>query len=274
MGHRKTSWTMRLALCLAVVLAGTLPCLTPQPVASQEGGRTMGGRETVPGAGVPIPASLPQRRIDVPMIPGGERPLPLGWSVKEFTGKADVGLEKVGRLFAVRLSSNRSSFSLHRGMDVDIAEYPYLSWAWRVDRLPPRGDGRRSDTDDQAAQLYVVFPGFPAPFQIIGYTWDSTAPAGTVFRSSKNPMVKMMVLRSGPAQIGEWIWESRNVMEDFRKLFKEDPTEVMAIALLANSQNTQSSSESRFASLVFSRDRLDALAGRAATTASSSRPPR
>lgn len=275
MSHLKTFGRVLPALSLAVGLAVTLlTALIPARVAGQEAGRSPGGaKQAVLLRGISLPTALPHPRIEVPLSPGGEKSLPSGWAMKEFKGKASVGVEKVGGLFAVRLSSDRSSFALHKELSVDIDEYPHFSWAWRVDRLPLRGDARKSELDDQAAQLYVVFPGFPVPYQIVGYIWDSTAPAGTVLRSAKNPLVRLIVLRSGPDRLGEWVWESRNVFEDFRQLYKEEPTEVMAIALLINSQNTQSSAESRFASMLFTRNPMEGPL-RAAATASSSRPSR
>ncbi len=216
------------------------------------------GREPRPPSAIPLPPVLPSPRIDIPVTPDGGSPVPEGWSLKEFAGKGKIKVEKVGPLFAIHLNSDRASFGLHKDITVDVSQYPYLSWAWRVDQLPPKGDVRRKDTDDQAAQLYVVFPRFPAMVrsQIIGYVWDSTAPAGTVLNSPSNRMAKIIVLRSGADRLGQWVLESRNVLEDFRRLFGDPPPKVGKLSLLINSQNTKSSAESWFAGLVFTRTPL------------------
>jgi len=216
------------------------------------------GKDPYPASVIPLPSILPSPRIDIAVAPDGGSPVPDGWSLKEFAGKAKLKVEKVGSLFAVHLNSDRASFGLHKDVTVDVSQYPYLSWAWRVDQLPPRGDVRQKETDDQAAQFYVVFPRFPAMVrsQIVGYVWDSTAPAGTVLSSPTNRMAKIIVLRSGTDRLGQWLLESRNVLEDFRRLFGDAPPKVGKLSLLINSQNTKSSAESWFAGLVFTRHPL------------------
>ena len=214
-----------------------------------------GGRDPRSASAIPIPPNLPRPRIDITVAPDGGSGIPREWVLKEFAGSAKIKVEKVGSHFAVRLTSDKASFSLHKDVTVDVTQYAYLSWAWRVDRLPPSGDARQKETDDQAAQLYVIFPRFPALVrsQIIGYIWDSKAPAGTVLTSPSNPMAKIIVLRSGPGQLGQWTVETRNVLEDFKQVFGGVPPNVGRVSLLINSQHTKSTAESWFAGLVFTQ---------------------
>ena len=107
--------------------------------------------------------------------------------------------------------------------------------------LPPRGNARKAETDDEAAQLYVTFPRFPTTLRsrTIGYIWDSTEPAGASFPSAKVSTVHYIVVRSGSADLGKWITETRNVLEDFKKIYGENPGEPAGgITLSINSQNT------------------------------------
>ena len=267
MGHPDTLRRERSSRRRAIAPVGiVIACLLPAGLPGRAIGSAPGGKAGGPPPEFTARAILPSHaRIAVPLSPDAQGPLPSGWSVREFVGKADAGWERAGESFAVRLTSERSSFALYREVAVDIAEYPYLSWAWRVDRLPAGGDARRRDLDDQAAQLYVVFPSFPAPYQIVGYLWDSTAPVGTILRSVMNPLVRLIVVRSGADRLRQWVGECRNVLEDFRRLFQEDPSEVMRIALLINSQHTRSAAESRFSRLLFTRDRPEGPAETAAT---------
>ena len=229
-----------------------------QPHGAEIPGPSEDGKKPRPAPALPLPSVLPSPRIDLPVAPDGGSPVPGGWSLKEFIGHARVKVEKIGEFFAVRLHSERASFSLHKDIDVDVNQYPYLSWAWRVDALPPRGDVRKKDTDDQAAQVYVVFPRFPAMLrsQIIGYIWDSTAPVNTVLTSPSNRMAKVIVLRSGSDRLGQWVTETRNVLEDYRRLYGESPPKAGKVSLLINSQNTKSTAEAWFSALMFTRSPL------------------
>jgi hypothetical protein len=269
--------SLRAAVADAAEVGGTVPgapvapsilaaaAHPPEPSADGHG-PSEDGKEPRGASAIPLPPILPTPRIDLHVSPDGGSPVPDGWALKEFAGRANVKVEKVGQLFAIHLNSDRASFGLHKDISVDVSQFPYLSWAWRVDQLPPKGDVRQKDTDDQAAQLYVVFPRFPAMVrsQIIGYVWDTTAPAGTVLTSPSNRMAKIIVLRSGRDRLGQWVVETRNVLEDFRRLFGDPPPKAGKISLLINSQNTKSSAESWFAGVVFTRNPLQRDTGMSA----------
>src|SRR5439155_1678315 len=83
---------------------------------------------------------------------------------------------------------------------------------------PRPGDVRAAATDDQAAQVYVIFPRWPAPLvnsEVIGYVWDGRAPVGTRLTSPKASNVRIIVVESGPAKRDVWQREVRNVAEDY-----------------------------------------------------------
>ena len=108
-------------------------------------------------------------------------------------------------------------------------------------RACPRArDARRAATDDEAAQLYVVWPRFPQALrsQIIGYIWDTTAPVGSVFKSQKSGTVTYVVVRSGPADLGKWVTERRDVREDFKRIYGEDARRIPAASPSASTRTT------------------------------------
>jgi hypothetical protein len=181
---------------------------------------------------------------------------PSGWELEVFHNAPRIKVESLqnGR-FGIRLTSDASSFGLYKTVDVDLKEFPILSWKWRVDRVPPEGDIRERTKDDQAAQVYAVFPAwlqFRSP--ILGYIWDSNAPVGTVSDGySANP-TKVLVLRSGTQDLGKWVQERRNLAEDYKKLFGKEPDRnVGRVAIWINTQHTKSSAEATFADLQFLR---------------------
>jgi len=175
--------------------------------------------------------------------------VPKGWQVKEKSGKADLKVVKDGDVHAVLFRSTDTSFSLQKEVKVDIKQYPVLSWKWKAVKQPTGGDFRRSKTDDQAAQLFLAF----SKTRAIVYIWDTTAPQGLMESTSPVPFmtVKVVVVRSGPAELGKWVAETRNVYEDYRKLYGEEPPVVAGVRLQINSQHTETSAESYFADVVF-----------------------
>lgn len=177
------------------------------------------------------------------------RRVPAGWELKEKSGRADIAVVKDEGLAAVRFRSSNTSFSLQKKVRVDLKQYPFLTWKWKVTKLPAGGDFRKSKTDDQAAQLFLAFSKTKA----IVYIWDTTAPQGLMESTSPVPFmkVKVVVLESGAARTGTWITESRNVYEDYKKLFDAEPQIVNGIRLQINSQHTGTSAESYFADVAF-----------------------
>lgn len=179
--------------------------------------------------------------------------VPYGWELNEKSGKADLSIVTEDGLHALRLRSDDSSFSIQKKVDVDINRYPILSWKWKVTGLPEKGDFRKSGADDQAAQLFLAFSRTKA----IVYIWDTTAPEGMV-GDAHAPFfmsIKVIVVRSGPESLGKWITETRNVKQDYQRLFgkDEDSPGVSGIRIQINSQHTETSAESYFADVMFEK---------------------
>jgi hypothetical protein len=177
------------------------------------------------------------------------RGAPKDWSIKVNHGRPDVSVCQDEAGPCVHLKSVKSSFSLERGVDVDPAQTPFLSWRWKVAQLPPRGDFRRSSTDDQAAQVLVAF----SDRRVLTYIWDSTAPKGLAQSSSSIPLVHIFakVCQSGDADANRWVLEKHNVAADYERAFGRPAPRVRALRLQINSQHTGSVAESYFGEVAF-----------------------
>jgi hypothetical protein len=175
--------------------------------------------------------------------------LPEGWQLKVNRGTPDITLigESSGRV--LRFKSRKSSFALERGVDVDVNQFPLLTWTWKVSELPAGGDFRRASSDDQAAQVLVAF----ADRRILTYIWDSSAPKGASQSASSIPLVHIfaVVCRSGREELNQWLPEAHDLAQDYRRAFDRPPARVKGIRLQINSQHTGSSAESYFGDISF-----------------------
>jgi hypothetical protein len=187
--------------------------------------------------------------------PLGKRGIPAGWQGQNWgSPKYDFVVDAESPNRTLHLRSDNDSSTISKEVKVDVRQYPILQWRWKVVLLPKAGDARRKETDDEVAQLYITFPRFPSAVRsrIIGYIWDSTAPAGSIFPSRKVGTVTFVVVRSGDADVGRWVTETRNVPEDYKRVYGEAPTEsVGAISISINSQNTAARAESYFGEILF-----------------------
>lgn len=155
----------------------------------------------------------------------------------------------------LRADATSSASALMRELQVDLGAYPVLEWRWRVDNVLQRADIRTREGDDYPARLYVTFAhdessitftdrvafsltGRMPPRAAINYVWDTHAPAGTVVPNAYTDRVRMIVVESGNARVGDWITYRRNLAEDFRKAFGYEPPPVSGIAVMTDTDNT------------------------------------
>jgi DUF3047 family protein len=182
-------------------------------------------------------------------VPVGTQGIPPGWSKQDWgSPKYDFTVVEQDGQRALHLKSAGDSSNINKDIrgKVRLAETPILEWTWKATALPKGADARRGATDDEAAQVYVVWPRFPQAIrsQIIGYIWDSTAPVGTVFKSQRAGTVTYVVVRSGPAELGKWLTERRNVHEDFKRIYGEEPEDPGGIAVAIDSDDVKGTAES------------------------------
>jgi hypothetical protein len=190
--------------------------------------------------------------------PVGGKGIPAGWKGQSWgSPKYDFAIvaNEGHRALHMRSADEGSTISREVKGRVDLRDTPILEWTWRVTMLPAGGHSCRKATDDQAAQLFVVWPRFPEAVRsrIIGYVWDTSAPVGTVCRSEKTGTVTYVVVRSGPGELGRWLTERRNVAEDFKRIYADDLEPPAAVSVAIDSNDTNSTSESFMGPIFFRR---------------------
>jgi hypothetical protein len=186
----------------------------------------------------------------------GARGIPPGWTGQTWGHpQYDLTIVLDERRKALHLKSKNDSSTINKKIEhhVNLQNTPILQWQWKVVALPRGGDSRRKETLDQAAQLYISWPRFPRAFRsrIIGYVWDTTAPVGTVVKSQKMHMVTYIIVRSGDAEVGQWLTERRNVWDDYQVVFGEEPKDLGYLSLSIDTNDTHSYAEAFIGSIFF-----------------------
>ena len=190
--------------------------------------------------------------------PLGKRGIPGGWKGQSWgfpTYNLEVVSDRGQSVLHLKSVGESSTISRDLNGGIDLKETPIIKWTWKAIVLPSGGNACQKETDDQAAQVYVAW----LRTRIIGYLWDSTAPIGTICKSQKMSGLTYVVVRSGSEQLGKWITERRNVLEDFRRIYGETPDKPSSLALSIDSDDTRSNAQSLIGPIAFEADTLEAV---------------
>ncbi|MCU0805857.1 MAG: DUF3047 domain-containing protein [Burkholderiales bacterium] len=188
--------------------------------------------------------------------------VPDGWAPLRFaridreTGYSLVADDGVT---VVRAEADASASGLTRRVEIDPRAQPILAWRWKVANLVEKSDLATRQGDDYAARIYVAFKYDPArvsvwnrvkygvikalygeypPHAGISYVWATREPAGTTAWNAYTDRVRMIVVRSGAADLGRWVSESRNVLDDYRAAFDEEPPPISGVAIMTDADGT------------------------------------
>jgi len=189
--------------------------------------------------------------------PLGKTGIPNGWQGQNWgSPKYDFVIEADGQAKVLHMKSQNDGSTINKELKLDLKPTCVLQWRWKAVILPKGGDSRKKETDDQAVQIYVTFPRFPQAVRsrIIGYVWDTTAPAGTIVGSQKAGTVTYVVVRSGAEGLGKWFTESRNVCDDYKSIYGEELAEPAgAVSVAIDSNDTKSAAESYVGEILFKK---------------------
>ena len=205
----------------------------------------LGGPGRARGAG---PSVLVE---DWSAAPVGSRGVPPGWRRYETPGGHPAYdftvVEDEGRR-ALRMKSADDHSTIAKEVRADLAATPMLAWQWRVISLPRGADLRTRATSDATGHVFAVWPRFPefVRSRLIGYVWHPALPVGTVLPSQKTATVTYIVARRGETDLGRWLDERRNVVDDYQRLFGEAPPPLPVVALSIDTTDARSPAETMF----------------------------
>ena len=197
--------------------------------------------------------------------------IPVGWQGRDFNGKNSFAVETAGSTAFLRVESMASATGLFREVRFDPAQYPIVSWNWRVSRVVSSGNEREKDADDNAARVFVIFKDklhgglfsklkrklagalsgdFPAGV-VICYVWSNNLAENQAIDSPISKRIRIVAVESGSEKVGHRVSEQRNVVEDFKRLFGAEPSEVVAVGVMTDTDQTRESVTAFYSEIVF-----------------------
>ncbi len=196
------------------------------------------------------------------------------WSVLDLPGRerteyALIQEENYARICA---KSHNTASGLVYAVDLDPREYDVIEWTWKVDAAVPEGDLTKKKGDDYPARIYLTFDFDPAdlpfvervkhtliktftnyeiPLRALNYVWANKAAPGTVAPNPYTNWVQMVAVQSGNQNAGTWRMEMRNILDDFRNAFNEEPMNITGVAIMTDTDDTKSSATGYYGDITF-----------------------
>lgn len=165
-----------------------------------------------------------------------------GWKEKSFSGSTNYQFVTVNNKTVLRAESNAAASGLFYEKEIDLRKTPVINWSWKVDKVLSELNETTRQGDDYPARVYVVFSGGLLFWKTraINYVWSNNQKIGTVWPNAFTDNARMIAIRTGAHQTGQWINEKRNIREDYKQLFGEDVDLADAIAIMTDTDNSGS----------------------------------
>jgi hypothetical protein len=144
---------------------------------------------------------------------------------------------------------------LFRKIRVDPHRDPILEWRWRVPLESGAGGARGPSASSPPVRLALAFDGDTSkldfddraklrlakaltpnglPYASLLYVWQRRTPQETIYSSPHTQRVRHLVVESGPQRLGQWVVERRNVLEDYRRVFHEEPGDIVGVGVMTD----------------------------------------
>ena len=170
-------------------------------------------------------------------------------------------------------SANAAAGALIYRFDDDARISSVLRFKWKVASLIASSDPRTKGGDDYVARIYVTFAVDPAragvkekaenavahmlygetpPHAALSYVFTHKAALGAIITSPFTQRVKKIVVDADPNSVGKWKSFTRDIYEDYKRAFSEEPTRISGIAIMVDTDNTGETASARFGDITLS----------------------
>jgi len=141
----------------------------------------------------------------------------------------------------------------------DVYQYPLVEWKWQVSNIFEKGNAKTKAGDDYPLRIYIVFKYDPVkadlfekakynaakliygeypPYSSLNYIWANQSHPEKIITNTYTSQAKMIVLRTGSAQVNQWLTEKIDILADYEAAFGENPPRIASIAIMSDADNT------------------------------------
>ncbi|MEO7256066.1 MAG: DUF3047 domain-containing protein [Casimicrobium sp.] len=193
-------------------------------------------------------------------------------SAKQFTRYAFVRDDELGTTVLEAVADAAAGALTYR-FDGDARASAMLRFKWKPGNLIATSDPRSKAFDDYVARIYITFATDPEhasvkeraenaiahalygetpPHAALAYVFTHKAALGTIITSPYTQRVKSIVVDADPAAIGKWKSFARDIYDDYKRAFGEEPPRISGIAIMVDTDNTGEKASARFGDITLS----------------------
>jgi hypothetical protein len=172
----------------------------------------------------------------------------------------------------IQADSAEGGSGLYRKIHIDPRRHPIIEWRWRVPRDSGRGGDNAPSRYSPPVRLSLAFDGDldkldfddrvklrmakaltvnGLPFASLLYVWLNDKPAETVYSSPHTERVRHIVVVSGEARLDEWVSVRRNVLEDYKRAFGDEPGHIVGIGVMTDYGDNNAPRRAYYGDIVF-----------------------
>jgi hypothetical protein len=218
----------------------------------------------------------PGNRVASFASPTAANGLPSGWQqwiMSRLLKKTEYKVVHDNGAQVLEARSESAASGLLQDVSIDPMVQRHISWRWKVPQLIPAADNTQRNADDSPVRIVIafdgdkkkfdfedramadmvkLFSGREMPYATIMYIWENKLPVGTVLENAHSSRAKMIVAESGPKRVGQWLTLTRNVLDDYRQAYGEEPGKIISVGVMTDTNTTGSKVTAYYGDIMFS----------------------
>jgi hypothetical protein len=161
---------------------------------------------------------------------------------------------------AIKATANRSASMFRQQLRIPASDLSTLQFSWAVPMLIEQADMAVRETEDAPVRVILSFEGdrskFSAknkmlsdlshaltgeelPYATLMYVWCTQCPVGSLITNPRTDRIRKLAVESGRGHLNQWRDYERDIRTDFLTAFGEEPGALTGIALMTDTDNTQ-----------------------------------
>jgi len=176
------------------------------------------------------------------------------WKEEQFEGRTAYTLERQDGKVVIRANSRGTASALVYKKKIDLKKTPWLNWRWKINNKLLVANEQSKEGDDYPARIYVIKDGGFWSFEALNYVWSSVQFAGTRWDNAFSSSAKMIAVQGLSDETNVWVDNKRNVLDDWKRAFGEGASEIDGIAIMTDTDNSQSRAKAWYGSIYFSSE--------------------